>query len=314
MFKKNLLSILKVIWSLAVVIGAGFYFFKNINDIAIYFYQFDLIRLIISFGLLMVVRLFIIDLVRNSLVSIGWQPGFGKAFGFVSISQMGKYIPGGIWQYVARFSSYQENGIPLKKSARAFILENIWLIMGSFLISLFFLLLSQPDMLLHKYNIPLGRNEECILATAALFIWVAVLFFTEYYFRPSKTMFSIRKVLWNFLSQTAMWILYGISFFMLFNRLIVISDLFFFIGACGLSFFAGYIAIFAPGGLGVREAAAVLLFSALYSTSEMSVYAVMHRFLYTLVEVLFAGISVVLIQRQNKKNCIPDEQKRQSEL
>lgn len=311
MLKKNLLSFLKVIWSLAVIMGACYYFYSNIDKIEVYFSKIELSRLMLSFGFLMVVRLFIIDLVRNSLVSIGWQPGFSKAFGFVSISQMGKYIPGGIWQYVARFSSYQENGIPLKKSAKAFILENIWLILGSLLVSLFFLFISQPDALLFAYNLHIGRNVQYFLAAIALFIWMGVLVFAEYYFRPTKTNFSAGKLAWNLFSQTLMWILYGFSFYLLFNRQFAISDLSFFIGAFGLSFFAGYIAIFAPGGLGIREAAAVLLFSALFSTAEMSVYTVVHRFLYTLVEVFFAGISIFLIQMQKKPNkkkiIVPDK-------
>jgi glycosyltransferase 2 family protein len=295
---KNLIFILKIVWVLAVIAGALFYFINNFNDLQVYFETIDLQKLFSSFFLLVIFKVLTIDLVKNSLKSVGWYPDFLKAFSFVSISQMGKFIPGGIWQYVARFSSYKDNGLSVKKSTRAFINENIWLIFGSFLISIFFLFVSKPDAFLQQFNITLSSKVQYSIATLALSLWIMLLVLTEYYFRTNNAIFSIKKITWNFISQTSMWIVYGISFIALWNNPISSRDLFFCIGAFGLSFLAGYIAIFAPGGIGVREATAVLLFATLLLRSEIGVYALIHRFVYTLVDLIFAGIAIIFLRRQ----------------
>lgn len=288
---------MKVVWVLAVIAGAFIYFVKNYNEIKIYLSTINAINVGLSLALLVIFKLFTIDLVKNSLASIGWYPEFKKAFSFVSISQLGKFIPGGIWQYVARFSNYKENGINTKNSAKAFVYENIWLIFGSFLVSIFYLFISKPDILLDQFHISISFSWQTIIACIALALWVIVLFASELFYRANTEIFSVKKVVWNFISQTLMWTVYGISFFVLMNHAKSANDLVFTIGAFGLSFLAGYIAIFAPGGIGVREATALYLFTALFSNSAIGIYILVHRFIYTLVDLLFAGIAMIIIRR-----------------
>ncbi len=49
----------------------------------------------------------------------------------------------------------------------------------------------------------------------------------------------------------------------------------------------GYIAVFAPGGLGVREAALAFVFSNIASVELIAVYAAMNRIIWVIAEVLF---------------------------
>ena len=286
----------KVIWGLAVIAGAFVYLVNNYNEIIIYFSTINILNVFLSLSLLIIFKLFTIDLVKNSLGSIGWNPGFKKTFSFVSISQLGKFIPGGIWQYVARFSNYKENGITTKNSAKAFVVENIWLILGSFFISIFYLFISKPDILLNQFHVSFSFSGRYFVAGAALMLWLVVLFVTEFHYHTNTGTFSIKKIIWNFISQTLMWTVYGISFFVLWNHATSTNDLFFTIGAFGLSFLAGYIAIFAPGGIGVREATALFLFSTLFSNSVIGIYILVHRFIYTLVDLIFAGIAMIIIR------------------
>lgn len=310
MQKNKLLTVLKVIWMVAVIGGVVYYFSNNYSTTSFYVKSIDLSKLFLSSLLLLIVRFFTIDLVKNSLKSIGWKPDFLKAFIFVSISQLGKYIPGGVWQFVARFSSYKENGISIRDTGKAFLVENLWLILGSFLVGVCFVFISLPSDFLKQLGITTSIEIQILIAILSMIIWICVLIIIEKYFRPKGIHFSFRNVIGQFFSQTLMWILYGISFFLLFNRTGTVNDLLYCIGAFSLSFMGGYLVIFAPGGLGVREAIAIMFFSMKFTNSEIGVYAIVHRFLYTIVEFLLAGISFFLIRyqehiihdRTNKRN------------
>ena len=302
MSKKKLLYFLKIVWILAVLVGVSYYLANNFNSALNYFKTIGPEKLIASLLLLTAVRIITINLVKNSLTSVNWQPNFLKAFIFVSISQMGKYIPGGIWQIAARLTTYKENGLSNKDTGKAFILENIWMVCGSFLVGIFFIFISQPESLLNRLSIKLSPRSEFGIAILSFIVWVLTLFFSEKYFRRQERKLSYRKFLWNFVSQTVMWVLYGMSLLILFPSQLSVKEALFCIGAAGLSFFAGYVVIIAPGGLGIREAAAGMLFVPMFSSIEIGVYSLAHRLLYTLIEFLLAGVSVILLRRQNNLN------------
>ncbi|MDM7972636.1 MAG: UPF0104 family protein, partial [candidate division Zixibacteria bacterium] len=62
------------------------------------------------------------------------------------------------------------------------------------------------------------------------------------------------------------------------------------LGGYALSWVAGYVVIFAPGGIGVREFVLVALFASLLPTGQIAIYSVVHRLIYTFVEVGLGGL------------------------
>jgi len=70
-----------------------------------------------------------------------------------------------------------------------------------------------------------------------------------------------------------------------------------FIGGYAVSWAVGYIAVFAPGGLGVREAALAFVFSNIASVEMIAVYAAMNRIIWVIAEVLFGLVGMVQKQR-----------------
>jgi uncharacterized membrane protein YbhN (UPF0104 family) len=217
----------------------------------------------------------------------------------VSISQLGKYIPGGVWQFVARFTAYKENQISYKNMGKSFIVENLWMVIGSFLVSVFFLGISHPTEILVRYGIHLSNTAFLLIAIACLVIFFVTLIIIEYVVKTETRKPNLKNVVVQFISQTVLWIVLGLSFFALFSQTGTLNDLFFTIGAFGLSFMVGYVAIFAPGGIGVREYIAVVLFSLMFSSAEIGIYTIVHRLIYTIVEFLLAGLAY-LLSRKNK--------------
>jgi uncharacterized membrane protein YbhN (UPF0104 family) len=65
-------------------------------------------------------------------------------------------------------------------------------------------------------------------------------------------------------------------------------------GAFSLSWLAGYIAFFAPGGIGVREVLLAILLGAFFKGEEVAIYASIHRLMWVLAEVLLGGLSALI--------------------
>jgi uncharacterized membrane protein YbhN (UPF0104 family) len=292
--KNKILNILRVIWIIAVVAGGLYYVIENYAPSIQYLHSIDVSKLLLSFFLIVIVRLLNVDLVQRSLALFGWKSDFKQSFSFVSLSQLGKYIPGGFWQFVARFGAYKENQISYKNMGKSFLVENIWLVLGSFLVSLSFIFFSHPTAILQKYGLDLSVNIQLILAIGCLVLWFLILIGIEFAARSGGRKPKLFNVFKQFFFQVALWVIFGVSFFLMFRQAGSFNDLLFTIGAFGLSFLAGYVAIFAPGGIGVREYVAVLLFSLIFSSTEVGIYTIIHRILYTLAEFLLAGIAMML--------------------
>ena len=298
--KKNnkVLNIIKIIWGVAVVAGGIYYVIKNYTTAIQYLSNISPWKLLLATVFIVLVRLMNVDMVQQSLVRIGWKPTFRSAFSFVSVSQLGKYIPGGVWQFVARFEAYKEANITYKNMGKAFIIENVWRVIGCILISAAFILFSQPVALLAKYDIDLSPHLMFLLAATLLVLWLLTVVICEFVFRQKDQPVSISRVIYIFISQITLWFFYGISFFCLFSKAGTFSDLLFTTGAISLSFIAGYVVVIAPGGIGVREAVTILLFSWMFSSSEIGIYAIVHRLLFTIAEFLLAGIAVLLNRKK----------------
>jgi len=295
--KTRLFSIIKIIWLLAVVAGGIFYIVKNYAIAADYIQKIELPKLVISFALILIMRTLHPHLVQRSLVLADSYLDFKQVFSIVSISQLGKYIPGGIWQFVARFSAYRENQLSYKEMGKSFVIENLWLVLGSFFVGIFFIFLGGPASLLGQFDSASPSNIHQIIAYLSIFLWILTLFATEYGVRSVNRQPSWLAALIQFISQTGMWVALGLSFTLLFQDIATLNDLSLVAGVFIWSFLAGYLAIFAPGGIGVREYVAVLLLSSLFASSEIGVVAILHRLLYSLAEFLLAGVSFLLNQK-----------------
>jgi hypothetical protein len=303
--RTRLFSIVKILWLLAVVVGGIFYIAKNYALASQYIQTIELPRLVLSFVLILLMRTMHPHLVQRSLVLADSYLDFQQVFSIVSISQLGKYIPGGIWQFVARFSAYKENQLSYKGMGVSFIIENVWLVFGSLFVGIFFIFLGGPATPLQQTSSAAAVFFYLMIACLAILFWIATLFATEYGVRSANRQPSWRAALIQFVSQTSMWVFLGLSFALLFQDLASFSDVSQVAGAFIWSFLAGYLAIFAPGGIGVREYVAVLLLSSLFASNEVGMVTILHRVLYTLAEFLLAGVAYLLNRKIRLASDLP---------
>ena len=96
------------------------------------------------------------------------------------------------------------------------------------------------------------------------------------------------------LEKVALWTIFGTSFWLIFpvqsNWMVSLQA----ISAFSISWLIGYLAFFAPGGIGVREAVMVFILSSFISLESLALYTAIHRLLWVGAEIGLALIAMLL--------------------
>jgi uncharacterized membrane protein YbhN (UPF0104 family) len=290
--KKKLLDIFKWIWIVVVIIGAGYYFYKNYQKISDYLETISILRLLASFFFLMLGKLALSDMTRYSLKKIDVPIAYNDALTITSVTQLGKYLPGGIWHIAGKFGIYKARQISLKKSTQAIIYENVWLLSSAFVMGVVLLMLSSGEALCSVSQYFCQSEAQLIVSILLPILWVVGLYVFEKLFFKNNPII-IKDFIIKFIEMIIIWISFGISFWFVFptitsNFVIPIT------GAFSLSWVIGYLAVFAPGGIGVREYLLTILLASFFSSQEIAIYATMHRLIWVLGEVILgAGTALI---------------------
>ena len=304
MDKKKIFSIFKWLWLVLVLAAAGYYFYRNWEQVINLISQISAWRIVLSLVLLIIGKMFLVLLVQYSVNSEGWHPKYIETLGIYGLSSLGKYIPGGIWQFVGRFGVYKVNGLSGKASTRAMILENIWLLGSAVAIGVIGVFLTRFDLIAGLLNLPNHQWLAILFTVLALGLWIVVLKIVHKTMRR-HTAENIPSIFVVAGVGLLLWTFIGGSFFFMFHDF-PFSAAPLFIGGYAVSWAVGYIAVFAPGGLGVREAALAFVFSNIASVEMIAVYAAMNRIIWVIAEVLFGLVGMV--QKQGMQTNQPEDE------
>ena len=189
-------------------------------------------------------------------------------------AQLGKYIPGSVWQYAGRAAVARTNGIPVgpvgvSLADRVRRSGNRRRLDGSFLV---------------------GWWGALILAAVAVLLVAGG--------RPTRSRLPAHVTIRATLLYLPVWLLLGASFWLCARGLVAVpaGDLALYMGAFAVAWLAGLLAIYAPGGLGVREAVLVALLHGRIGAADALVVAAASRLMLILVDVLLAGVSTAALR------------------
>ena len=135
--RKKTLDVIKWIWFIAVIIGAGYYFKRNFKDISVYLETISYSRVALSILTVFVGKFVLSYLTQVSLRKIDYEISYKESLTITSITQLGKYLPGGIWHVAGKFGMYKAHKISTKNTTLAIVFETygfyprLWLL-GSF--------------------------------------------------------------------------------------------------------------------------------------------------------------------------------------
>jgi uncharacterized membrane protein YbhN (UPF0104 family) len=203
-------------------------------------------------------------------------------------AQVAKYIPGSLWQYAGRVALARTLRIPLRPLAVSLPVELAASMAAAALVSLSLL---GPWGLGGTWAlvavVHLGGRRRWRRGLARLTAGVS-----------GEARASISAAAAALPFYTATWVVVGGGFWLVARAMLEVplDDVLVYVGVFTIAWLVGLIAIYAPGGLGVREAVIVALLRGRIGTADALVIAVVSRAIFTLVD-LAAAVAGVLILR-----------------
>jgi hypothetical protein len=217
-------------------------------------------------------------------------------------SQLGKYLPGKIWLFLSRFHFYEAKGQSKKVISVAIYLEVATMIVAAGLIFLAALILFKEMESVYSGKtfwwilLPFILGFICLhpRVLQKILNWTLIQFKKE----PVSLSISYPDILWILLVCILSWVIGGVGFYLFVDAVYPMAPqyILFLTGALAISSILGLIAIFAPGGLGVREGALVYLLSFMIATPVAVIISILTRIWMTLIEIGLIGM-VYLISR-----------------
>ena len=293
---KSFKKILTVIIVLVIFYFLSTNLIKNWQKIPFTSLHFNLVNLVFSFMFLFINFMIFVDGWRNIIYKLGHNISFKNAFWIVSSSQIAKYIPGGIWFVVGRVYLSRNERLKEEIVALSVVIETGL----TFLVGILLFLLSvslSGQKFFGSFLLIVPIFFLFLIALYPRFLNRLMNFALGIVKRPAINLdISYSQILVISIYFFGLWIAQIIGFYFLINAIypIAISKIFNLAAVYTLSWMIGFIVIFAPGGLGVREGMMTLLLSPLLPTPLAIAISFIARVWITLFEIVifFVGMLV----------------------
>lgn len=215
----------------------------------------------------------------------GIDIGFVDAFRLYNLSQLGKYLPGSVWQFIGRAAAYRHLGAQYGPIRDALLCESLWIVAGAAVVGA---VLTGPALLgilggsLSSFvawwlGIGFGLALLAVLA-AALWKRALLLRYARLAWPPARAVAA----------QAGIWLLLGLGFFVLAHACGVAVGPMFAIGLFAAGYAVGFLVPIAPAGLGVRDAVLTLGLMPYVPAGEALAVTVMARMVYLVVDLALA--------------------------
>jgi hypothetical protein len=200
-------------------------------------------------------------------------------------AQLGKYIPGSVWQYAGRAAVAKSHGLPVRPVALSLAIEFVAAAIAGGATGAFLL----------------GWWGAAVVAAALVVLPVLE--------RPARARaLAMPTTIRATFLCVPMWLLLGASFWLCARGLVAVPlhDLAFYTGAFAIAWLVGLLAVYAPGGLGVREAVLVALLRSRIGAADALVVAAASRLILILVDLALAGIATAALRRARPRLDVAD--------
>jgi len=236
---------------------------------------------------------------REMLADLGSRLSIAEAWRIMYVGQLAKYIPGSIWPVLAQSELGADRGIPRSRSALSVLLC--------------YGVMTCSGAIVAAITLPFATAR-----TSAQYLWVLIVVpvsivvlsppvlnrLLNLVLRLARQPALQERVSFTGLARTMVWAMAG----WLFNGLMVYvlmrqlaghpqGTLLVSFGAYSLSWAAGFLAVFAPAGAGVREAVMVAVLGTRTTTAIALTIALVTRATAVLCDAVTAAAAAVLVGR-----------------
>jgi glycosyltransferase 2 family protein len=273
--------------------------------------RIEWIRVLASGALVLGTYLILIEAWRATLRVWSESLSFSTAARIWFVSNLGKYVPGKVWQIAAMGAMAQRNGVSATAAVGSSLVVNLVSIIAGFAVIAITAAGKVGSAVGTSASSPTGRSAEFVVMAIAvaggatlLLAPIAIPRLAVLAGRVTGRALAVPRVparaIWlAAASTTASWLLYGIAFALFAHGVSprATGNATSYIAVYTGSYLAGYLALFAPGGVGVREAVLVLAMPrfGLASAPDAAVIAITSRLWLTVLEIL---PGLLLLQRR----------------
>ncbi len=236
-----------------------------------------------------------------STLYLGYPITHGQSHRYWSLSQLAKYLPGGVWLFAAKVVLYANNGMPLMVASAA----TMWELLAILMVGLAFGVLSLGTLS--------GVEWASLITLGALLLISGMLLSLMFWpwhllqrlrLKGAQRMVDILSALgskrFNLLaylsvSSLVIWLVTGLGFYFLLLGLDHRESvsLWYAIVTYAIAWTIGFLIFVTPAGLGAREAALTLLLAPVYGMETAFSVALLARVWWALVEGLHILITLL---------------------
>jgi uncharacterized membrane protein YbhN (UPF0104 family) len=276
----------------AVVACAVWYFVRIWGEVQLALQEMQPWRVATSFFVLLVGMALNVLSWTTILRGLGHPVPVVRGAQIMLVGQLGKYVPGSVWAYLAQMELGRQYGV-----ARARVLVTSLYAAGIGVVcslALGAVALPQiasghPELLWLFALLPVGL----VCLHPAVMTWLANLALKIFRRPPLE-----HRVRFKTISLAVMWCLasylgYGVHLWLLSGEGVEFTSVLLMSAAISLGFTAGLLAFILPSGVGVREAVLIGLLGAMMTTAEASAVALVSRGMFTAGDLLMAGAAAL---------------------
>lgn len=296
---------IKLVLTLVVLYFVGRQVWQNWGQVKTADWQIDLWYLIPSLILTQIAVFSFAFCWKKIIQGFGHTVSVPMSFKIFNLSNLGRYIPGKVWQVFGMLYLAKKEGVPQEQAAASFVIAQLFLIPTSLLV---YVLAAQfePVLLTDQFAI-MGRGSAYLIGALSLAACAALIFSPGPILRLAN--FALKKLgrpaanfaldkrvaLQIFVGYFCGWILFGLAYWLMLRSILgdnapsIIAS----VGLYNVAYQIGYLALFAPGGLGPREWIMGELLKPLIGPIGPAV-AILARFWSVLVDSLAAVIALTI--------------------
>lgn len=194
----------------------------------------------------------LIETWRRTVVAWGANISWGTAARIWFVSNLGKYVPGKVWQIGAMSLLAEQSGVPALAAVGSSLVVNLVNLLAGILV----VVLTAAQLIPGASVVPmLGIATVLAVATPWLLPWLATLASAVLRKPIAKPKVPPSAIFVALVGCMVAWALYGVAFQLLAAALFgsTSGTTASYIAVFTLSYLAGYVFLFAPGGIGARE-------------------------------------------------------------
>lgn len=245
---------------------------------------------------------------RSLLAGTGLEKRWSELAGIISVTQIGKYLPGNVGQHIGRAGLALRHGIGPSPLAFTVVTEALLLLVASVLVGIAALFLSTTSLSAH-YPKALATLSIGALVVAAIFGLLAFIRFGPPLLRrfaPSHAKLlddvripNPRTVAIALGWYCAVYLIFGLGIVLMAKLLTpeLPQDGWLLVAAFTLAWIIGFVTPGAPAGIGVREGVMLMLLTNAYPPASASIVVIALRLATTMGDGLLLPLGWWLLQR-----------------